>query len=321
MMRPGHTDRPNKTYAGGLKMSLPPVDVCIRSLAINGYVMDRAHSDHGLILLDFHKYDRFGVRMDYSFALYDSLGEPGLKALRKLARGRSLVLIGPSRFKDAPSLSWDELLGKLGGPVNTWAVTDPQFPVILNDLGHNQLPPGFEGNADTLFEDLVRDALMFLLTNRVIQYGQERLFEKLPDGLAFIDHSTPVLYDCKAYGKGFSITADDIRRFSSYVQDFNQRYGSYLKPVQSFLVITGELTDSVNSISGRARELRAESNVQLVALSAKELGAIVQLLTANPLGRRAINWKLLLSDSILIAKDVAKELKRVDKDAIIGGLT
>lgn len=301
-------------------MGLPPIDVCLRSLLVNGYVLDSARSDRGFLELRMHRFDHFNVRVRYNFVFYEALSNAGAKACMKTAKFRSanLVLIGPQSFADVPCFTWEAFVAQLGGPVLTWDVIEPGFRDRLVEVGHNRLPTGLTGRPDTIFETMVKAALQFMLSNRVIQYGQERLFEKLPDGVAFIDSRTPILYDCKAYGKGFSVTADDVRRFSDYVKDFTRRYGNFFDPVHSFLVVTGKMADSERSISTQAVALRAACNVQLVVLEANELGLIVESLASNPVVRRALDWRLLLADKTLRERDVQAELQRVQQDRIIG---
>lgn len=301
-------------------MPIPPVDVCLRSLLVNGYVLDSARSDRGYVELNASKLDHFGVKVRYCFVLYEALSPAGVKALVKAARYReaNLVLIGPQCFSGVPCLTWEEFLARLGGPVLAWDVLEPEFRTHLIELGHNRLPAGMNGRADTLFESLARGALQFVFANRVVQYGQDRLFERLPDGVAFIDGRTPILYDCKAYERGYPIQADDVRRFSDYVKDFTRRYGGFFEPVHAFLVVSGEFADSDRSIANRAVELRAACNVQLVTVEADQLGQIVEALARNPSVRRSVDWRLLLADRKLQIGAVAEELERIQKDAMIG---
>ena len=300
-------------------MTTSPVATCVRSLTINGYVLDRAHSDYGYTILDFHRYDHFSVRIAYSFVLYESISPSTIKSIVKAAtkRNASVVLIGAKRFPGVPCLTWEDFVGKMGGPVPSWTVVDPEFSRKLQDLAQNKLPPEMEGQPDTLFENMVKEALQFLFSDRVIQYGQERLFEKVPDGIAFVTHHWPILYDCKAYGKGYSVNADDVRRFADYVNEFNRRYATIYHSVQTFLVVTGELADSGQSLERRVVDLRAACNAQLVVVCAEDLGEIVTLLVGAPASRRSIDWKRLLASNKLVAKDVREELDRIARDQLL----
>lgn len=252
---------------------------------------------------------------------YEETNQTGVRAWTKAANyaKANLVLIGPQKFDGVACFTWDEFTAKLGGPVLTWDVFDEKYAENLVTLGYNRLPDGLTGKPDNLFENMVKAGLRFVLANRTVQFGQERLFEKLPDGVAFLDARTPLLYDCKAYTKGFEISADDIRRFADYVAGFNRKYTGYFDSIHSFLVVTGEMADSIRSVRLRAAELRAACNTQLVLLEAAELGGIVRLLSEHPIARRSLNWRLLMSDTVLTERAVREDLQRVLKDGLLEG--
>ncbi len=166
-----------------------------------------------------------------------------------------------------------------------------------------------------MFEEYVYVGLQFLLQHRVIRYGQERLFESLPDGIAF-GGSVLLLYDCKAAHKGYEITSNSMRQFADYVNAFHQRYKNYVGRVNSFLVISG-FFQHPNSIEDRSRELIAECGVPLSFLTAKDMGAIIKLFVDNPVYRQSIDWKRVFSGGLIQTARVVEDLRERTKDGVI----
>lgn len=123
-----------------------------------------------------------------------------------IATGARIKLSTPTRV-----IHLREFYQLLGGEVRTDRIFNPKLRSIMDDLGHNQLPPGFLGTADDLLESYSQEALQFLLECPVRRYGQERRFEKLPDGLALAKNKFNVGFDAKAYERRFHPSANDIR--------------------------------------------------------------------------------------------------------------
>ena len=115
----------------------------------------------------------------------------------------------------------------------------PEFIENLVILGHNQVPENLSGKADDLFEIYVHTALEFILGGRVVRYGQARLFEERPDGLAIPNPHFVALYDTKAYTNGYKVTENSIRQFESYINYFVSIYSDWYK-LNSFINISGE---------------------------------------------------------------------------------
>jgi hypothetical protein len=80
--------------------------------------------------------------------------------------------ITPQRFYDL-----------LGGVVRPDLLLRADLADTLEAFGHNKTYPGFTGSPDDLLEEYVKEGLQFLLESRGYRYGQNRLFESLPDGL------------------------------------------------------------------------------------------------------------------------------------------
>lgn len=296
------------------------VSVCVRTLVGNGFVLERVYSNPSYVVLDLVRCDEFGIQIPYRVVIcLTSMRQETVKRVEKEARkdGHRLIFVADDLTSAHTSMSAADFLNRLGGPVSSWSVLEPGFAEALSTLGQNRLPTGWKGDPDKLFEDAVKDSLQFIFGSRVAQYGQQRLFESLPEGVVFPQRDTMVLYDCKAYEKGYPISRDDIRRFASYVKDFDQRYGDLLGPPYAFLVISHSFADSVESIQSRARQLFELCRVQLVAVTTQELAAAISLLAKCPAFRQAINWKAVLTSVLFDASDIEAELKRITEDGLV----
>ena len=195
---------------------------------------------------------------------------------------------------------------------------EPRFREHLRELGHNRLPDGLKGKADDLFEIYVREALGFVFGERVVRYGQERLFETRPDGLVLPSQGFYALYDAKAYADGYRVTQDSLRQFGSYVKDFSKRYGTYLQRLNSFLVVSGKFAQGDKALDERSREFIAEHQVPLSFVTADALGDMIEILSETPVVRRAVNWSRVFSDPVAQPSLVRSEISTVSRDKTIG---
>jgi hypothetical protein len=215
-------------------------------------------------------------------------------------------------------VEWNRFLNLFGGPVYSTSPFDPEFGARLVTLGRNKLPPGLSGAPDDLFEVFVRVALEFILGGRVIRYGQERRFEARPDGLALPRHGFTLMYDAKAYTTAYPVTAESIRQFKSYVEDFRRRYNPYLR-LNAFVVVSTKFEQGQSALEERNREMIAECSVPLVFLRSAVLSDIIQLIAGRPSARGAINWARVFADPIVSVKRVSREMIAIDKDGILPG--
>jgi hypothetical protein len=168
-----------------------------------------------------------------------------------------------------------------------------------------------------LFEAFVAAALEFVVGGHATPYGKERRFERRSDGLLLMNgRREAALYDAKAYTGGFSIEADDMRRFTSYVEEFRKRYKDFLE-LCSFLVVSGSFLQSGDSLAKCSRELLARSAVPLVAIDADTLARTVELLAARPVMRRSIDWRRLFVEPQLSVDAIQREIDAVRKDRVV----
>ncbi|MGE5560443.1 MAG: hypothetical protein ACM3XN_05210 [Chloroflexota bacterium] len=300
-------------------MERMPVDTFVRTMVLAGYTLDSANADEGYVELEFHRNDRFGVLIPYDFVLYGAISKASVDAISRqcAADGRIAVFVGPPTGDvTANHMTFDEAMCRLGGPANSWIALTPNLGTVLHELGCGRVPDGLDGTADALFEGMVKASLQYLLGNRVLGYGHERLFEAVPDGLAIYGTGPAALYDCKAYSKGYSVSSDDVRRFSDYVSDFNNRYRGRIE-VSHFIVVTGEFLDSPTSLQARERELRSKCGAQLTVVTASDLGTMVNLIAKVPTYRGSVNWSLLLSGNRVFPKDLERDLERIRRDGVM----
>lgn len=293
-----------------------------RTLFSAGFVVTNFSRKPSYIAFHVFRADEFGVKANYLIAFSDGekFSQTDYKALQRSATYQSeyLVLVGSideSDTKEIPVILPETFFQRLGGTVSSYLPLEDFYPEHLEILGRNKLPVGLTGKADELFEEYVYVGLQFLLQNRVIRYGQERLFEKLPDGIAF-GGSVLLLYDCKAAHKGYEISSNSMRQFADYVNAFHRRYQNFVGRVNSFLVISGFFQHS-NSLEDRSRELLAECGVPLSFLTAKDLGEIIKLFIKNPVYRQSVDWKRVFSGGLIQTARVIEDLRERRKDGVI----
>ncbi|MBA2272211.1 MAG: hypothetical protein H0W20_16700 [Chthoniobacterales bacterium] len=220
-------------------------------------------------------------------------------------------------FPSISGLKVAEFYDLLGGEVRTDRVLDRRLKEIMNDLGHNCLPNGFTGAPDTLLEEYSKECLQFLLECPVRRYGQERRFERLPDGLALGRNKFNIYFDAKAYEREFHPSADDIRRFASYVDDFNRRYSNYVGRISLFLVISGSFSKDGNAVREKINDMYAECSTPMAFIKSSDLAEAVTVFRKAPVQRSGINWRKVLAPQLFKLTRLKDEVKRIQKDAII----
>lgn len=298
---------------------MPPDFVtAVRTLTIGGFVLQGADRKPGYSLLYVYRTDEFGSRQQYCFALAEKIltkEQAEGAAIGAANYKANLVIVGESDAQ-FPKLSWDTFINIFGGPIFSTSVLDPDFGEKLKILGHDQLPPDLVGNPDDLFEIYVNLALGFILGGRVVRYGQARRFEPKPDGLAIPGLNFSALYDAKAYKDGYEVTANSIRQFKSYVEDFQNRYQAYYR-LNSFIVISGHFAHKTSTLIERSQELTAECGIPLSFLDANSLSQIVMLFCQHPLARRSVNWRRVFTKVVVKLELIEEELQMINKDGVI----
>jgi hypothetical protein len=126
------------------------------------------------------------------------------------------------------------------------------------------------------------------------------------------------LYDAKAAQDGYEVTAEAVRQFKSYGDDFSRRYQSYLR-LNAFVVISGTFKHGSDTLARRSRELLAECGVPLTFLTASSLADVIALLAQHPKARRSIYWPKVFVEPVVDSQPVRTELEAVLRDDIIPG--
>jgi hypothetical protein len=300
-------------------MTKEEISNIVSTFITNGFVVDqmeRFPKDN--IIFNILKSDKLGAVVKYSILFTkDNTETPLSTSLLTFSRTfESMPLIVSDNFISSACTThtFQKFYDFFGGIVNTGLILIPNLPDILEELGLNQLPSVLQGDAFDLHELYVKECFQFILQSPTRRYGKDRLFESIPDGIVICKNGLMILYDSKAYSKGFDFTADDIKRFASYVDEFNKRYSSVLGKVFTFTVVTGRLNPKEKAIANRSKELYKKCNCNLSCITSRELGNIVQLLQIEPGIRASILWKNIFAELHIDASLVKKEIARIKKD-------
>jgi hypothetical protein len=239
-------------------MPRPDLGTTVRTLLLNGFHLDMARRAPGHDVLNVHRYDRFGVMIPYAMAFFDdeatqTASDAFLRAARYEAR--SPLLVAPGAPAGTTFLSSESFFTILGGTVDDALIRHTDLSGRLDLLGRHALPPGEPGDPEDLLEKTVAACLQFLTGQRAHRWGADRRFEALPDGVLPGSEALVLLFDAKSYTAPYEVTADDIRRFADYVDNFNRKYAAFLGPVYAFLVVAGAFAQNETQRAGRAEEL------------------------------------------------------------------
>ncbi len=300
-------------------MAKEEISNIVSTFITNGFVVDQMERfPQGNIIFNILKMDKLGAVVKYSILFTKDITETSLTtSLLTISRTfSSTPLIISDNFisSECNTHTFQKFYDFFGGIVNTGLILIPNLPDILEELGLNKLPAVLQGDAFDLHELYVKECFQFILQSPTRRYGKDRLFESIPDGIIICKNGMMILYDSKAYSKGFDFTADDIKRFASYVDEFNKRYSAVLGKVFTFTVITGKLNPTEKAIGSRSKELYKKCNCNLSCITSRELGNIVQLLQKEPDIRVSILWKNIFAELIIDTALVQKEITRIKKD-------
>lgn len=300
-------------------MTKEEVSNIVATLVTNGFHIEQTERfPGGNLIFNLKKFDKLGADVKYSILFTASENETGvitsLITLSNTYAAKPLVIADKFKSTKCKTYTFNEFYDFFGGIVNTGLILIPNLPDILEELGLNKLPPLLEGTPFDLHELYIKECLQFILQSPTRRYGKDRLFESLPDGLVVCKNGTMLLYDSKAYSNGFDFSSDDIKRFASYVQEFNKRYSSMLGSVFSFTVISGKINPTLKSIQSRSKELYKKCNCNLSCIASRELGIIVQLLQKKPNIRSSILWENVFCELIIESSVIQKEIDRIEKD-------
>lgn len=300
-------------------MTKEEIQNIVSTLITNGFEIDQMERfPKGNIIFNILKLDKLGAVVKYSILFTKDNIETSLTTsvitLSRAFESQPFIVSDNFVSSDCTTHTFQRFYDFFGGIVNTGLILIPNLPDILEELGLNKLPTVLQGDAFDLHELYVKECFQFILQSPTRRYGKDRIFESIPDGIVICKNGMMILYDSKAYSKGFDFTADDIKRFASYVEEFNNRYSAILGKVFTFTVITGKLNPTEKSIGNRSKELYRKCNCNLSCVTSRELGNIVQLLQKEPDIRVSILWKNIFSELIIDSTLVQKEIIRIKKD-------
>ncbi len=302
-------------------MTKEEIQNVVSTLVTNGFEIDQMERfSKGNIFFNICKLDRLGAIVRYSILFTKDKNETSLTTslmtLSESYKSKAIIVSDNFTSTECSTHTHKEFYDFFGGMVNTGLILISNLPDILEELGLNKLPTLLSGDAFDLHELYVKECLQFIMQSPTRRYGKDRLFESIPDGVVICKNGMMILYDSKAYSNGFDFAADDIKRFASYVEEFNKRYSGMLGNVFTFTVITGKLNPSNASIAKRSKELYKKCNTNLSCITSRQLGDIVQLLQKEPNIRSSILWKNIFSELIIDSSIVQKEIARIKKDNI-----
>ena len=206
----------------------------IATLLTNGFNIHKVdRNPHSNNIIHTYKYDKLGAKINYSILFTQDTCENTIteSLLSVSEKYKSTPLIVSDSLSSARCKTYTiaEFFDFFGGIINTGLILVPNLSEILDELGHNKLPTGLEGKPPDLHEKYVAECLRFIMESPVRRYGIDRSFESLPDGIVISKEGFMLLLDAKSYGEGFEFQADDIKRFTSYIEDFRRKVFTFWK--------------------------------------------------------------------------------------------
>jgi len=311
----------NRDPGPAAAQSLPNI---VRTLLINGYAIDSFDSPSPDVwIIHVRKIDILGAQSRAILVFAEDMSAALSHRVKSEAEryGGVAIAITSQGVKESDSslrrYSLPEFFDILGGEIAVDRIFRPDLEAVMTELGHNRMPDGFIGTADDLLEDYTKDCLQFLLECPVRRYGQERRFEKLPDGLSLGRDSFNLFFDAKAYHEVFHPSADDIRRFASYIEQFNQVYRQYVGPISIFVVVSGTFSTDEKAIAQKSNDLFALCQTQLGFLESAELARMVNLVRPVAQTRGAVNWRNVIQPGRVSIGRLSAELEKINKDKVV----
>ena len=293
----------------------------IKTLIANGFHLNTIRRiSAGKAILNVHKFDLFETKINYSL-LYSPKPPPLSVVSTFLSQAKrnhsNPIGIGSINQPSLKSFPIKTFFKMLGGEVNSSLVVNRNIESILNTLGRNKLPLRMEGKPDDLLEEHVTQCLQYLLNHPARRYGQDRRFESLPDGIAIGPNDIVLQFDTKAYSQGFSFELDDIKRFASYINDYHQKYESYLGRMFSFLVVTSVFNQSMKTLEGKSNALYEMCQIKLCCLEARELARMVKCFIGKNQFKSSVNWKKVFSELKPTCNALKKQVRQLEFDKIL----
>jgi hypothetical protein len=292
----------------------------LRTLLVSGYdVTSVTRISQSATLIAVRKGERLGGVAATTILLVDNPSASAVEMLKRAAQQNQSqpLAVSTNRVAGLKTMKPDEFFEVLGGESRSDRLIRDDLAEVLDRLGHNVNAPEFVGSAERFLEDYIKEGLEFLMESRGWHYGQDRIFESVPDGIVLGRNNLNLYFDGKAYKKGYHPSADDIKRFAGYVNDFNDRYAVYVGRIHSFLVVSGSFTKKKDALANKASDFYALCKTQLCHITAKNFGQIVTDIRVHCANRSAIKWANVFSQLQVEPKSIAAELRRVNKDKVV----
>jgi hypothetical protein len=83
--------------------------------------------------------------------------------------------------------------------------------------------------------------------------------------------------------------------------------------------LSGKFKQGDQALDRRSKDFLAEYGVPLCFLTADSLGEMIEILSENPVVRRAIDWSRVFSDSVARPSLVREEVRTVLRDEMTAG--
>ena len=313
--QPGEAEAPLGAGDGDLPRAL-------RTLLVNGYaVTEVKRVSKTASILCVEKRDRIGGLARSAILLADNPPANVVEMLSAIANETHSqpLVVTPAMIPFSQVVTPQKFFDLLGGEIRSDRLMRDDLPNLLDALGHNRSVEGCVGKPDDLLEEYVKEGLQFLLEAPAYRYGQDRLFESLPDGLVLARSQLNLYFDAKAYEKGFHASADDIKRFAAYVNDFNARYSRHVGRLFCFLVVSGSFSGSQNALEEKANEFYSICGTKMCHITGKDFGAVIMIVRKTANFRSALNWTKIFSRLLIAPGALEEEIERIRKDNVIPG--
>lgn len=267
------------------------------------------------LIVNATKKDEFGRRHNYEFYFFSEIVSNDYLNKFRLHQPNNRILVGVDE-QIGTDITESQFFDKLSTVIDPGVYLNSDLENILEKLGHNELPQNMKGVAADLLEAYSKECLQFLLGGKGRRYGKERSFESLPDG-AILGKGVNILFDAKAYKNGFNPSADDLKRFQSYINDFNRKYAHFSEKIFSFVVVSGHFEVGEDALDDRSRELYEMCQTTLSFFTTKTLATITKIITENSELIDSLNWKRVLSHSIPNERLIMEQISKIKKDKIV----
>lgn len=224
---------------------------------------------------------------------------------------RSPVVVASDPLDGAITTS--DFFGALGGEVPRWRAIAPEYGGWIRATATNETPPGLEGEAWALFEELVADGLEFIFGRRVHHLGAKRRGKPLSDLIAETPQRSLLVVDAKATSKEFNATLAELRPLGEYLtRQIARQEGQ--NPVHGALVVAPGFRHDESQLQDVALRFYAQFGRPVAFCTAGVLAQIVELLRGRPLSRNGMRWPEIMRGGLVKANEVSADLAALDDE-------